>query len=91
MWQNTKKKKKKKLKDSENILVCPPIYFILFYRDAYIVSIGDAITSIFAGLVIFAILGFMANELSTTVDKVADEGRANHKIYSKTIPRNVFV
>ena len=31
-------------------------------------------TSIFAGLVIFAILGFMANELSTTVDKVADEG-----------------
>ena len=38
-------------------------------------SIGDAVTSIFAGLVIFAILGFMASELSTTVDKVADEGK----------------
>ena len=38
-------------------------------------AIGDAVTSIFAGLVIFAILGFMASELSTTVDKVADEGK----------------
>ncbi len=49
-------------------------FSLLLYRDAYIVSLGDAITSVFAGLVIFAILGFMANELDTTVDKVADEG-----------------
>ena len=43
-------------------------------------SIGDAITSVFAGLVIFAILGFMANELSTTVDKVADEGKIERRL-----------
>ena len=47
----------------------------LFCRDTFLVSIGDAVTSIFAGLVIFAILGFMASELSTTVDRVADEGK----------------
>ena len=57
-------------------LLTPCEYKLPFscFRDAYIVSLGDAITSVFAGLVIFAILGFMANELSTTVDKVADEG-----------------
>ena len=44
-------------------------------RDTYIVCIGDVVTSFFAGLVIFAIVGFMSNQLYVPVEKVADEGQ----------------
>ncbi|KAK2181587.1 hypothetical protein NP493_391g02039 [Ridgeia piscesae] len=43
-------------------------------KDAYIVAIGDCITSVFAGFVIFSIIGYMAHELGVDVDQVADEG-----------------
>ncbi|CAD5117142.1 DgyrCDS5948 [Dimorphilus gyrociliatus] len=43
-------------------------------RDAFIVSIGDILTSVFAGLVIFSIIGYMANDLNVDIDKVANEG-----------------
>ena len=52
------------------------------YSDAYIVSIGDVLTSFFAGFVIFSILGFMAWELNSTVDKVADVGEYNPTLIS---------
>ncbi|XP_076065864.1 sodium- and chloride-dependent glycine transporter 1-like isoform X1 [Oratosquilla oratoria] len=44
------------------------------YRDAFIVSIGNCLTSFFAGFVIFGIIGFMAHELGLPVDKVAVQG-----------------
>ncbi|XP_014772306.1 sodium-dependent proline transporter isoform X1 [Octopus bimaculoides] len=44
------------------------------YKDALIVSIGNICTSIFAGFVIFSIIGYLANELDMPVDKVVDQG-----------------
>ncbi|EFX87893.1 hypothetical protein DAPPUDRAFT_42690 [Daphnia pulex] len=44
------------------------------FRDAIIVATGNVLTAFFAGFVIFGIIGFMAFELGTTVDKVATQG-----------------
>lgn len=48
---------------------------LLILRDAVIVATGNVLTAFFAGFVIFGIIGFMAFELGTTVDKVATQGR----------------
>ncbi len=40
----------------------------------WIIGIGDALTSVYAGCVTFATLGFMAYQMDTTVDKVAVKG-----------------
>ncbi|XP_061193112.1 sodium- and chloride-dependent glycine transporter 2-like [Saccostrea echinata] len=42
--------------------------------DAIIVSVLDSVTSVFAGLVIFSIIGYMAEVLEQPIDKVATEG-----------------
>lgn len=44
------------------------------FLDAIIVSVMDCLTSIFAGLVIFSIIGYMAFELGKDVSEVAAEG-----------------
>ncbi|KAM9008080.1 sodium- and chloride-dependent glycine transporter 1 isoform 1-T1 [Guaruba guarouba] len=44
------------------------------YRDSIIISITNCATSVYAGFVIFSILGFMANHLGVEVSKVADHG-----------------
>lgn len=44
------------------------------FLDAVIVSVMDCITSVFAGLVIFSIIGYMAAELNQPVNEVAAEG-----------------
>ncbi|KAH3702813.1 hypothetical protein DPMN_077839, partial [Dreissena polymorpha] len=44
------------------------------FIDAVIVSIMDSLTSVFAGLVIFSVIGFMAHELKQPVSEVATEG-----------------
>ncbi|XP_013386200.1 sodium-dependent proline transporter-like isoform X3 [Lingula anatina] len=43
------------------------------YRDAVIIALGNGATCVFAGLVIFAIMGVMAHEMGTTIDKVISE------------------
>ncbi|XP_072275378.1 sodium- and chloride-dependent glycine transporter 1 [Pyxicephalus adspersus] len=44
------------------------------YRDSIIISITNCATSVYAGFVIFSILGFMANHLGVEVSNVADHG-----------------
>ncbi|MEJ1279287.1 solute carrier family 6 (neurotransmitter transporter L-proline) member 7 [Cricetulus griseus] len=41
------------------------------YRDTFIVTVGNAITSILAGFAIFSVLGYMSQELGVPVDQVA--------------------
>ncbi|XP_069130755.1 sodium- and chloride-dependent glycine transporter 1-like isoform X2 [Argopecten irradians] len=44
------------------------------YRDALIVPIINCGTSIFAGFVIFSVLGFMANQTGSTIEDVVSQG-----------------
>ncbi|XP_055936488.1 sodium- and chloride-dependent glycine transporter 1-like isoform X3 [Argiope bruennichi] len=44
------------------------------YKDSLIVSISNVLTSIFAGFVIFSVIGYLAHELNVEVGKVVDEG-----------------
>ena len=49
-------------------------HFALCYRDSLIVGVGNVLTSIYAGFVIFPIIGYLAKELDMDVDKVVDQG-----------------
>ena len=44
------------------------------YRDALIVPIINCGTSVFAGLVVFAIIGFMAQETGRPIEEVVSQG-----------------
>lgn len=46
----------------------------LLYRDTFIVTLGNAITSILAGFAIFSVLGYMSQELGVPVNQVAKAG-----------------
>ena len=44
------------------------------FRDTLIVTIGNCVTSFFAGFVIFSILGYMAHTLDKPVEDVVNSG-----------------
>lgn len=44
------------------------------YKDSLIVSVSNVLTSIFAGFVIFSVIGYLAHELRSPVEKVVDQG-----------------
>ncbi|CAG5123463.1 unnamed protein product, partial [Candidula unifasciata] len=44
------------------------------YRDALILPVLDCFTSVYAGMVIFAYLGYMAHSSGKSIDSVVDEG-----------------
>ncbi|XP_032894564.1 sodium- and chloride-dependent glycine transporter 2 [Amblyraja radiata] len=44
------------------------------YRDTLLVTCANSFTSVFAGFVIFSVIGFMAKELKVPITEVADEG-----------------
>jgi len=44
------------------------------FRDSLIVATGNVLTSFYAGLVIFGIIGFLAHDLGVKVDSVSTQG-----------------
>jgi len=54
--------------------MCEIFSVCLGCRDAVIVTLINCGTSIFAGFVVFSILGFMAAEQHVGVSDVADDG-----------------
>ena len=53
----------------------------MYFRDTLIVAFGNIATSLFAGFVIFAIIGYLANELNMRVDEVVDQGLLLYLFY----------
>ena len=45
------------------------------FRDSLFVAIGNCLTSVIAGFVIFAIIGFIAHEMGVGVSEVATGGK----------------
>ncbi len=44
------------------------------HRDALIIGLCNSLTSIFAGFVVFGVVGFIANKKNLPIDKVVDQG-----------------
>ena len=64
------------MEDLQGCFVVSAIVMVFtFCRDAIIVSVLDSVTSVFAGLVIFSIIGYMAEVLEQPIEKVATEGK----------------
>lgn len=51
-------------------LLCIFIYF----RDAFMIAFANCMTSVFIGMVIFSVLGFLAKEMGVGINEVATSG-----------------
>ena len=51
-----------------------PDLLLQFSRDSLVVSVGNCLTSLYSGFVIFAIIGFMAREMGLHIKDVAQAG-----------------
>lgn len=61
---------------SKNVLQLPVISKTCVYcRDSLIVSLINCGTSVFAGLVIFSVLGYMAEEKGVDIESVVKGGK----------------
>lgn len=49
-------------------------------RDAFIVPFADAFTSLYAGVAVFSMLGYMATAKGVSVNEVVDQGQG-HWLY----------
>lgn len=50
------------------------IYSTVYYRDSLIVALINCGTSVFAGMVIFSVLGYMAHEKRVDIEDVVAGG-----------------
>lgn len=57
------------------MLLLKSLFLRVSCRDAVIASLADGLTSFYGGFVIFGVVGFMAKEANTTVDKIATHGK----------------
>lgn len=59
----------------------------LLCRDTFIVTLGNAITSILAGFAIFSVLGYMSQELGVPVNQVAKAGEVKQgPVFPESLP-----
>ncbi|XP_013175402.1 PREDICTED: sodium- and chloride-dependent glycine transporter 1-like [Papilio xuthus] len=60
------------------------------YTNALIVAVSNIVTSFFAGLVIFSVIGFLAHELNMGVDCVVGQGAGAFVVYPEVVTRLSF-
>ncbi len=46
----------------------------VYYRDAILVGIGNALTSLYSGFVIFSVLGYMSHIKGAKLEDVTSKG-----------------
>ena len=59
-------------------------------RDCMFIAGVNSFTSLFAGFVIFSVLGFMAHQQGVSVDAVAESGKPEFQYHGKIVLLNLF-
>ena len=63
---------------------------IIHFRDTVIVCCADALTGFFGGIVVFSVLGFLAKETGTSLDKLPFSGKNFVNFYCQYLFRFHF-